>query len=167
MEGQHCDNEKVLIIPNNVSVFKDLEGKAVVGRMVSLDMLVSLKKLLAVSGTTYSSIHYIGGLSILLNFDNDTTAGNFVCNHDLWKDWFSQLDVWQGQSLPYERIAWLKVFGVPLNIAVEDVFSMIGKKFGKVVHVAGLNREYDDLSVNRIGVLIGDGMIISGDLSLV
>ncbi|KAL9993720.1 putative RNA recognition motif domain, nucleotide-binding alpha-beta plait domain superfamily [Helianthus debilis subsp. tardiflorus] len=157
---------RVLHIANEVQAFGDLIGKAVVGRALSLDVMVSLRRLMTNSGIGFHSIHYIGGLTVLLNFDNINAAGEFACSHEVRTDWFGQLDVRQGQSLPYDRIAWLKVMGVPINLVTEEVFRQIGQSLGKVVHVDGLGTEDKDLSFNRIGVLVGDGSHISDEVSL-
>ncbi|KAF5786990.1 hypothetical protein HanRHA438_Chr10g0460341 [Helianthus annuus] len=129
--------------------------------------MISKRKFFSNLGVSLSSIHYIGGLTVLLNFRNTEEASVFLCKHDEWKDWFGQLDMWQGQSLPYDRIAWLKVLGVPLNLVEEEVFRRIGQEFGNVIHVVGLNPEIEDLSVNRVGVLIGDGNRNNNEVTLV
>ncbi|KAF5780748.1 hypothetical protein HanXRQr2_Chr11g0475541 [Helianthus annuus] len=165
-DGQFAKQEKSLVVLEDVCAFKELAGKAVVGVSVSLDVLVSLRRMLANARIYFSSIHYIGELSVMINFNDHKVACEFACNHDLWKEWFGQLDVWQVQSLPYDRIAWLKVFGVPINLAEEEVFRRIGQEFGKVLHVAGLGSEDEDLSVNRIGVLVGEGKSISDEINL-
>ncbi|KAF5812761.1 hypothetical protein HanXRQr2_Chr03g0090211 [Helianthus annuus] len=135
---------------------------------MNLDVMVSQRRHLTNSGIGFHSIHYIRGLTVLLNFKDNKASGDFACNHEAesLKDWFEQLDVWQRQSLPYDRIAWLKVTGVPINLATKEVFRQIGQSFGKVVHVVGLGADDEDLSVNRIGVLVGDGSRILDEVSL-
>ncbi|KAJ0482689.1 hypothetical protein HanIR_Chr13g0656681 [Helianthus annuus] len=160
-------HERMLEVPNDVGAFKDLIGKVVVGNVVSLEVMVSLRSLLSKYRLGSLSIHYIGGLLVLINFYDHKAAGEFACNHEVWKEWFSQLDVWQGQSLPYERIAWLKVFGVPFNLTDVEVFRRVGQEFGKVLYAAGLGPGDEDLSMNRVGVLVGDGLLISDSINLV
>ncbi|KAM0042515.1 hypothetical protein Hdeb2414_s0010g00330721 [Helianthus debilis subsp. tardiflorus] len=65
-----------------------------------------------------------------------------------------------GQSLPFERIAWLKVIGVLIHLAVDEVYNSIAGRFGKVIHASQRSSEDCDLSVNCIGVLVGDGVRI-------
>ncbi|MFS7991078.1 putative RNA-directed DNA polymerase [Helianthus anomalus] len=68
----------------------------------------------------------------------------------------SYVAVWEGQSLPFERVAWLRFLGVPLHLVDPDVLTMVGKEFGKVLHVQKSFGEDKDLSVVRVGVLAGD-----------
>ncbi|KAJ0780702.1 hypothetical protein HanPI659440_Chr06g0240731 [Helianthus annuus] len=128
-KGVRGDTEKTLEILVETNAFVELHERALVGRTVDLDTLVSLRKLLTASGVP---------------------AREFLCQHDRWKDWFSHLDAWQGQSMPYERIAWLKVLRVPLNLVKEEVFRKIGQEFGNVLHVSCLGPEDEDLSVIRV-----------------
>ncbi|MFS7994241.1 hypothetical protein Hanom_Chr12g01103531 [Helianthus anomalus] len=75
MEG--CQSEKVVIVPDKVSAFRALHGKAVMGRTVDLDTLISYDRLLRIGGVRYGSIQYLGGLSILVSFERDEEAPLF------------------------------------------------------------------------------------------
>ncbi|KAJ0792703.1 hypothetical protein HanOQP8_Chr01g0020981 [Helianthus annuus] len=68
----------------------------------------------------------------------------------------SKVSVWEGQSLPMERVAWLKVFGIPLHLLDPDVVKMIGGLFGKVLYTDASGVDDKVLTVNKVGVLVGE-----------
>ncbi|KAF5804385.1 hypothetical protein HanRHA438_Chr05g0205911 [Helianthus annuus] len=102
---------------------------------------------------------------LLLKFNEQEEASDFLLNQEVWKRWFS--DMWEGQTLPYERVAWLKLFGVPLHLADNSVFNNIAKEFGVIVQPAQLSIDDGDLSFAGVGVLVGDGKVINESVSLV
>ncbi|MFS7975056.1 hypothetical protein Hanom_Chr10g00875991 [Helianthus anomalus] len=73
---------------------------------------------------------------------------------------------YRGQSLPYERIAWLKIQGVPLHVLSNKVLDDIGSRFGKIIQQAQHNSGDGDLSLDYIGVLVGEGNRINEEVVL-
>ncbi|KAM0007560.1 hypothetical protein Hdeb2414_s0138g00810031 [Helianthus debilis subsp. tardiflorus] len=74
---------------------------------------------------------------------------------EVWNPWFTRLDPWSGQTLPLERVAWLKLCGIPLHLFEYDIMAQVGDKFGKVLFVPKSFEEDRDLSIVRVGVLVG------------
>ncbi|MFS7976508.1 hypothetical protein Hanom_Chr10g00893241 [Helianthus anomalus] len=148
--------EKSMAVPERTSGFEGLVGKAVVGRTVDLETLVDFDRLLRIAGTRYARIHYLGGLSLMISFEEDSDASSFIEANDLWGPWFSKLVAWEGQSLSSERVAWLKIIGMPLHLICPEVLKNIGGLFGKVLHVSGQLEEDQDLSVFHVGILAGE-----------
>ncbi|MFS7903174.1 hypothetical protein Hanom_Chr01g00020881 [Helianthus anomalus] len=85
---------------------------------------------------------------------------------DVTNEWFSTLDVWVGQSLAYERIAWLKIHGFPIHLTRKDTFDAIGGHFGTLVHDSQLQSNDNDLCVDFVGVIVGGGNTIKEELTL-
>ncbi|KAM0065404.1 putative RNA recognition motif domain, nucleotide-binding alpha-beta plait domain superfamily [Helianthus debilis subsp. tardiflorus] len=150
----------------NIVAFQELIGSAAVGRRSNLRILNTLFSLMTKAGVDEFSISYLGGLYVLVKLQDKERCNSFIGNHALWESWFSSLDHWNGQSLPFERIAWLKVVGVPLHLAVDEVYDSIARHFGKIVHASDRSPDDIDLSVNCIGVLRGDGDRIAEVVSL-
>ncbi|PWA60122.1 RNA-directed DNA polymerase, eukaryota [Artemisia annua] len=112
------------------------------------------------------NIVYVGWLSLLLNFHDKDDAVDLMLKKDVWSKWFSVLDFWESQSLPFERVAWLKIHGVPINLATNEVFDEVASQFGKIVHPSQLNLEDGDISVGLVGILVGDGKKINESVNL-
>ncbi|KAF5817356.1 hypothetical protein HanXRQr2_Chr02g0052051 [Helianthus annuus] len=151
----------------NILAFQELIGSAAVGRCSNLMILNSLFSLMTKAGVGEFSVSYLGGLYVLVKLQDEERCNSFIGNHALWENWFSSLDHWNGQSLPFERIAWLRVVGVPLHLAVDEVYDSIARHFGKIIHASERSSEDIDLSVNCIGVLRGDGDRIAEVVSLI
>ncbi|KAF5763192.1 hypothetical protein HanXRQr2_Chr15g0677431 [Helianthus annuus] len=145
-----------VVVPDRTAAFREQWGAALVGRTVDLETLVDLDRLLRIAKVVVSNIQYLGGLSILISFCDAASANHFLDSGGIWGPWFSKLAVWEGQSLPFERVAWLRFLGVPLHLVDPDVLTLVGKEFGKVLHVQKSFGEEKDLSVVRVGVLAGD-----------
>ncbi|KAJ0480124.1 putative RNA recognition motif domain, nucleotide-binding alpha-beta plait domain superfamily [Helianthus annuus] len=151
----------------NIFAFKDLVGVAAVGCCKSLSILNNLFSLMSKAGEKEVTFSYLGGLFVLVKFLSVEHCNSFVCKNELWNDWFSSLDHWNGQSLPFERIAWLRMVGVPIHLTADEVYDSIARHFGKIVHASQRSVEDLDLSVNCVGVLRGDGVRIEEVVSLV
>ncbi|KAJ0666835.1 hypothetical protein HanPI659440_Chr17g0671131 [Helianthus annuus] len=148
--------EKVLEIPSSDKAFVSLHRSAVVGRTRDLDTLIYFDRLLRIDKVGYLNIQYLRGLSILVSFPNSDSAGEFLKNKDLWGPWFSKLELWEGQVLPFERIAWLKVQGIPLHLLDPDLLRLIGNEFCKLLYVPEDFSEDLDHSTTCVGVLVGN-----------
>ncbi|KAM0023720.1 putative RNA recognition motif domain, nucleotide-binding alpha-beta plait domain superfamily [Helianthus debilis subsp. tardiflorus] len=118
------------------------------------------------TGYAGAEIHYVGGISLLIRLKTHEEAAELLQKQDKWSKWFSVLDLWEGQSFPYEHVAWLNLFGVPLHLADNSVFSEIASQFGSVVQPAQLSIDDGDLSTVCVGVLVGDGKEIKDTVTL-
>ncbi|KAJ0668536.1 hypothetical protein HanPI659440_Chr17g0690501 [Helianthus annuus] len=164
VEKQEC--EKSVVVSDRTTTFKDLCGKAWVGRAVDLETLVDFHRLLRITRTDFSNIQYLGGLSILISFSDEFSAKKFLDSREVRGPWFSKLVAWEGQSLPIERVVWLMLYGVPLHLLDLDVLKMVGELFGKVLHVQISLVDEKDMSVNRVGVLAGKAQRIKENVKV-
>ncbi|KAJ0661055.1 hypothetical protein HanOQP8_Chr14g0544461 [Helianthus annuus] len=153
--GVPQDSGKQVVAPDRTDAMQDLKGVAVVGRAVDLETLVDLDRLLHIAKVSYGKIQYLGGLSVLISFREEPASRLFLESKDLWGPWFSKLSVWEGQSLPFEKVAWLRVIGLPLHLLDRDIIKLVGEPFGKILHVQKDFGTANDLSFVRIGVLSG------------
>ncbi|KAM0023457.1 hypothetical protein Hdeb2414_s0023g00639691 [Helianthus debilis subsp. tardiflorus] len=119
-----------------------------------------------IAGTKFERLQYLGGLTILISFKDEELAKDFLDAKRIWGPWFSKLDFWSGQSLPLERVAWLKILGVPLHILDQGVVGQIGEMFGKVLYVPKMLEEEQDLSMCRVGILVGEYFRVKEVVSL-
>ncbi|KAF5772504.1 hypothetical protein HanXRQr2_Chr13g0577731 [Helianthus annuus] len=141
-------------------------GLSIIGRTVNLETLVDFDKLLRIAKVDIVKLQYLGGLSLLVSFADAVAAKWFVDARHIWEPWFSSLETWSGQSLPFERVAWLKLHGIPLNLLEADVLRQVGELFGKVLFVPKDLDEDQDLSVVKVGVLVGEARRCSELVSL-
>ncbi|KAL9999338.1 putative RNA recognition motif domain, nucleotide-binding alpha-beta plait domain superfamily [Helianthus debilis subsp. tardiflorus] len=157
---------KSIVVPDRTVAFKELFGLALIGKVVNLETLVDFDRLLKIAKVVVANIQYIGGLSLLLSFHDVDSANRFLDAKGVWGPWFNKLDVWGGQSFPSERVSWLKICGIPLHLLSSAVMAQVAELFGKVVHIPKFSEEDQDLSVCRIGVLIGEAERINESISI-
>ncbi|KAM0029098.1 hypothetical protein Hdeb2414_s0018g00521811 [Helianthus debilis subsp. tardiflorus] len=152
-------------IADGTLAFPKLIGRAMVGRCKDLKVLKNLDSLLVDSKQVGVSLSYLGGLSMLLKFEEEAACVKFLLDNQRWKVWFNSLEPWEGQPLPFERLAWVKVQGVPLQLADNDV-NNIAEHFGKIVHGAQMEAEDENFSASWIGLLVGEGGRIQEQVTL-
>ncbi|KAJ0802867.1 hypothetical protein HanPI659440_Chr03g0133741 [Helianthus annuus] len=147
--------EKSIVVPDRTGAFKELVGVALVGRTVDIETLVDFDRLLRIAKFSVASLQYLGGLSLLISFHDADSAKLFLDAKDVWGPWFSKLDYWSGQTLPLERVAWLRLYGIPLHLLDPVVLGLVGEAFGRLLHIPKFNEGVLDLSYVRVGVLVG------------
>ncbi|MFS7945019.1 hypothetical protein Hanom_Chr06g00518971 [Helianthus anomalus] len=65
---------------------------------------------------------------MFISFEDKIDASVFVLNVSLWKEWFVSLDIWPGQTLAYERLAWLKFHGVDNGSSIYGSTTIMWRK---------------------------------------
>ena len=80
---------------------------------------------LKAKGVMDVSVKYMGGLRAMIVFKDEVAANNFLIE-------FNNLVLFQGQHFGYQKIALIKVEGVPVHIWDYHCFEAIGGLCGKV-----------------------------------
>ncbi|KAJ0571130.1 putative RNA recognition motif domain, nucleotide-binding alpha-beta plait domain superfamily [Helianthus annuus] len=76
--------EKMVVVPDRMSAYKELHGLAVVGRTTDLETLVDFNRLMKIAKFEYSRLQYLGGLSILISFTDEASAARFLESSNIW-----------------------------------------------------------------------------------
>ncbi|KAJ0808981.1 putative RNA recognition motif domain, nucleotide-binding alpha-beta plait domain superfamily [Helianthus annuus] len=71
----------IIELADETMVFKELIGKALVGRCKDLKVLRNLNSILAEHRVAGVSLSYLGGLAMLLNFDEEDCCVNFLLDN--------------------------------------------------------------------------------------
>ncbi|KAM0071209.1 putative RNA recognition motif domain, nucleotide-binding alpha-beta plait domain superfamily [Helianthus debilis subsp. tardiflorus] len=156
----------MLRLDDNIRAFNAWNDIALFGSIKEFESLVKLRSLLKEEGVLNVRIKYLGAMQVMLVFENVEVSRLFFDTKTVLQRWFSTLDVWKGQMMAYERIAWLKFYGVPLVLAINPVFNVLAKRFGKLVQPAQISESDDDLSYVCVGVLCGDGRKIKEEVTI-
>ncbi|KAJ0770682.1 hypothetical protein HanPI659440_Chr07g0260471 [Helianthus annuus] len=157
---------KTVTVDSRVNAFQSLHGKALVARMIDLQALKNIKIILNDICPGQGRVQYLGGLDVMVLFDDAETvvAVREAAKSVVGK--FSMISIWEGQTMGFERLAWLKVQGIPLHLLSNEVIDAVGGVFGKVVHKANRSEKDHDLSFEYVGVLVGDGKRVSEEVVL-
>ncbi|PWA59445.1 nucleotide-binding alpha-beta plait domain-containing protein [Artemisia annua] len=157
---------KTLILDDNASVFDDLQGRSLVLKLASFEVLRNIRKEMKDMGLAGGSIQYLGRLRLLVSFDSNEQAimakDEFLSRNNV----FETVAIWEGQEITYERLAWVKVHGLPLHLLSNVNIDNVAKLFGKVVHNAQLECNDVDISYCYVGLLVNCGDMIHGEVSV-
>ncbi|KAJ0476552.1 putative RNA recognition motif domain, nucleotide-binding alpha-beta plait domain superfamily [Helianthus annuus] len=153
--------------PMNTAAKKNLEFKSLVGEVVDIDTLNDLKHLL--SGLTEDGIllKYLGGLKVLLCFNKAEDAEEFRWNMvNTWENWFSRLYIWEGIPPIFERVAWIKILGVPVCLWDRHVFNKIGERCGRLLVKSEAEKSNGNLAEDRLAILVHSGKSFSTEFDV-
>ncbi|XP_022032259.1 uncharacterized protein LOC110933337 [Helianthus annuus] len=134
------------------SAYVDLHNKVIVGKLKDLWYLRKLDILLKEANFGNAVIKYIGGLNVLVVFNSAFEADRFRASSAGF-GWFVGVEIWKGQAIAFERMAWLNIHGVPLHLASNETYDSVGRVFGKVIHASQRQAEDNILTVDCVCML--------------
>ncbi|KAD6794925.1 hypothetical protein E3N88_05821 [Mikania micrantha] len=114
----------------------------------------------------FTNVRYMGGLYVMISFKSKEDADNVIKESCLWDEWFSKLHAWEGNSIPYERVAWIKVLGVPPQLWDPKIINQIGERVGKLLMKSDASICDGNLSQDCMAVLVSDGKPIQERVTL-
>ncbi|CAI9296331.1 unnamed protein product [Lactuca saligna] len=79
-------------------------------------------------------LKYLGGLKMLLEFENTSEKVAFMNNgKEIWQPWFKEVNNWDVEGNFTERIASIIIQGVPQHALCEEAFNIIARSWGSVL----------------------------------
>ncbi|KAI3521228.1 hypothetical protein L1887_10689 [Cichorium endivia] len=105
-----------------------------------------------------------GGLNMALDFVHSKDAKDYLEDKSRWEIWFKWLKYGDEEDIRFERMAWLKIVGLPLRLWDEDNFSKIVGNFGRVVNPFDGIYDRRDLSMGKVGVVTSRRVWINEEL---
>ncbi|MFS7975110.1 putative RNA-directed DNA polymerase [Helianthus anomalus] len=113
------------------------------------------------------TVKYVGGLRVLFIFPNSDEAKEFLeRSKDKWSAWFSKMEVWDGNFNSCQRIAWIRITGVPVCLWDRHVFNRIGERCGRVLSGSDASSLDSDLSAGKMAILVNSGEKVSSEFSV-
>ncbi|KAL4584515.1 hypothetical protein LXL04_009118 [Taraxacum kok-saghyz] len=97
------------------------------------DTLCNFPSLVELEGYDVAEFKYLGGMLTMIKFKTDKAAEIFKANKCIWMKWFNWVDFMGKKLWRFERIAWLKIVGIPLLAWGESNFNLVASNFGKVL----------------------------------
>ncbi|CAH1414254.1 unnamed protein product [Lactuca virosa] len=120
-----------------------------IGEAHSLDHIANLPS----HTFTYDDTKYLGGLRMAIKFGLSMEAREFLEDKTRWQEWFKWMMLEENKDIQYERLAWLKITGVPLRYWDTEIFSKVAIRFGKVIIPFENIHDLRDLSMGKVGVI--------------
>ncbi|KAL4557040.1 hypothetical protein LXL04_035210 [Taraxacum kok-saghyz] len=144
-----------VVIPdeNELRVHTWLDS-CLVGELKDIELLSKCMSLIHTYGLGDCNIRYLGGLTVLLEFNSNVIADCFLRNQRVnWSVWFGALSKWKESFNLESRAIWLKIRGVPVNCWDSKVFSSIAEQYGRVLIPFDCPEEAMDMSYGKVCVL--------------
>lgn len=152
---------KMVTVDDSVEAFRSMHGRTIYVRLKSLEVLKNIRSTLREMKLQEGFVRYIGGLSILVEFQSNEHAVMAKDEMVKRKDCFDAPLLWEGQPIPFDRVAWLKIVGLPLSISDPVVLNDIGSLFGMVIKEACVDEQGYDCSFHYVGVIVNHGKVIN------
>ncbi|CAH1420902.1 unnamed protein product [Lactuca virosa] len=109
---------------------------------------------------------YLGGLKLAIHFRWSTEAKKYLEDKKRWQDWFKWLVMADQYDMDYERVAWLKITGVPLQLWEENNFTIIASRYGRVINPFDCIANRRDYSMGKVGVLTSVWRWINDEITI-
>ncbi|KAI3788027.1 hypothetical protein L2E82_00627 [Cichorium intybus] len=119
-----------------------------VGEIIDIDKLRSLPLLIDDEGIPDVKAYYYGGLYVMLHFGMSTNAKGFLENELCWKKLFKWLKPGaHAMDLKFQRLAWLRMVGLPLHFCDSGNIKKIVTRFGDLVDME--DRMWDSANLSN------------------
>ncbi|KAI3799227.1 hypothetical protein L1987_34517 [Smallanthus sonchifolius] len=137
---------------------KLMPGTAVFGVAASMEIVNDIRSYLSRYDLPTMEVRYLGGLKLLLSFPSAKKAKALLDKdaNGCYKI-FDHIELWEGQPFGYDRVAWISIRGVPLQLWNNHTFDSIGNKLGRVIHHSTAEPTDENLAFDRIAILIQSG----------
>ncbi|KAF7130306.1 hypothetical protein RHSIM_Rhsim10G0135400 [Rhododendron simsii] len=129
-------------------------GLCAVGKLLHYHDNSFIQDLFITHGIWDAQIRSLGGLNTLISFESQESLEEFLSLKNVWKQWFSDINKWNGMDFIPLRCVWLSCLGVPPNIWNNQVFTSIGNLWGEVIRI-------DELTANSLAFDKGRVFIVT------
>ncbi|KAJ0578679.1 putative RNA recognition motif domain, nucleotide-binding alpha-beta plait domain superfamily [Helianthus annuus] len=137
---------------------KKWQNRSLIGETKDIAILNDLKNHLSGIMDDGIELRYLGGLKVLLCFHLAEDAEDFRNNKaELWEKWFSRLYIWDGIPPLFERVAWIKVTGVPISLWDRHVFNKIGERCVRLLVQSEVDASDGNMAEDRMAILVYSG----------
>ncbi|CAH1418163.1 unnamed protein product [Lactuca virosa] len=157
---------RLIQLQRDAQAYHRLHRTSLIREALTLDHLGHTPKLLRDNGETDLEITYVGGLRVLFLFDGSVDAKDFLNNENRWKE-FLKLVNWSDKTdMQVERVAWIRIIGLPLYLWGDRNFASITEWLGKTIAPYEDLSNRVDLSCPKIGILTSRKTRINDELQV-
>ncbi|KAJ0473312.1 putative RNA recognition motif domain, nucleotide-binding alpha-beta plait domain superfamily [Helianthus annuus] len=148
-------------------VYQKWKEVAIIGELKSINHLRKLWMMKEDLSLQDAEVRYVGGMKVLITAKNEESA-RVIFNRDekSWDQWLGNIQQWNGDVIPFQRMAWLVIRGVPIQIWGDDVFNCIAERYGKIVEPSEADDRDLNLNYDVVGVIVNDGALINEKIKI-
>jgi hypothetical protein len=156
----------ILKVPVNEDLCRELRG-SVVGTLARENDVRRIQIVLFMEGYSSIVVSHMGGNMALLR---SPMAGDverlLKSKKECLKYFFSEIKPWNPGLLAVQRETWVQVYGIPVHIWGENLFKLIGNRFGAFLDFDEETARMVRFDVARIKILTSTGALINTVLKI-
>ncbi|CAI9275320.1 unnamed protein product [Lactuca saligna] len=133
-----------------------IKKSTLIGEARSMNHLDHMPTLISIHSEHCPKVKYAGGLMARISFNSTVSAGNFLSQENNGKHIFKWLKWGDTEVTKFERVAWVRIVGLPLKLWNESNFKAILAKYGKIVAPCDKIQDRMDLSVAKLSILTSE-----------
>ncbi|GKA38027.1 RNA-directed DNA polymerase, eukaryota, partial [Tanacetum coccineum] len=122
-----------LVLENECGSTGDLSNN-VIGKVKDFQSIPNIKMVLAKEGFGEFEVSYLGGFWVMIELNSVETQRQFM-QHQGVNSWFQEIRAASSDFVSKDRIVWVDIEGIPLNVWTNATFNRIGKKWGDVMAI--------------------------------
>ncbi|GJZ64291.1 RNA-directed DNA polymerase, eukaryota [Tanacetum coccineum] len=120
-------------VSKNVKSTGNLASK-VQGKVKDIESIPNLRTLLSKEGFPKVKLSYLGGLWVMIELENEASKRSLL-DHVGVKSWFHIMQEATQDFVSEERVVWVDIEGVPLNMWSRETFLKIRGKWGSALDI--------------------------------
>ncbi|KAK9051848.1 hypothetical protein SSX86_028476 [Deinandra increscens subsp. villosa] len=143
------------------------KGRSLIAEAIDGEQLTNIKALRHEAGEADFDVTYVGGLHVLLVFNSQALADDFLTRKaSIWPNFCVSMVRWDGQEFPRKRVACLKILGVPLHIRDDITYNTVGADFGKIIWPSNSSWLLEDSAGGEVQILTDSWRFIDEMISI-
>ncbi|KAF5800347.1 hypothetical protein HanXRQr2_Chr07g0315031 [Helianthus annuus] len=129
-------------------------GRSIIGSTKSIMSVRNVRRVLDEVGLSEVGLSFVGGLTYMLTFNDKMSASRGLETFsETFHNIFSKFYLWNGEDIPYSRLATIYITGVPFVIRDNNLYDDIGGLFGSVVQPSSFSWQHEENSFGSLVVL--------------
>ncbi|XP_035844362.1 uncharacterized protein LOC118490677 [Helianthus annuus] len=167
-QGETSGNSKRVMVEDRLALYPNhFMMRAVVVEVKSVVALEELRTLLDIGGYMDNPVSYLGGLKCMVVFKEKRLAIEFIEKEsEAWSSVISSAVLWKGQDISYDRLVWLNIVGVPIQLRDNKLYDQIGEQFGRLAGGSQFSWSSSDNSSGNCWVVTEVGKRIDEEVKL-
>ncbi|MFS7936141.1 hypothetical protein Hanom_Chr05g00411961 [Helianthus anomalus] len=129
-------------------------GRAIIGDTKEIMSIGKVRLALEEEDLIDVGLSFVGGVTFLLTFNDKHSAMACMNSHSVFLNKvFSKFNLWNGEEIPFKRVAMINILGVPFLIRDNSLFDRIGGLFGDVIQNSSFSWQDEDNSLGLVKIL--------------
>ncbi|KAF5783555.1 putative RNA recognition motif domain, nucleotide-binding alpha-beta plait domain superfamily [Helianthus annuus] len=146
---------KTVVAEERIEIYPDhCMMRAVILELKGVGELKEIRRMMDVGGYGEFPVSYLGGLKCMVVLKEKGHAIEFMKYvRETWSQVIVAASLWRGEDLQYDRLVWVKIFGIPIHLRASSLYNRVGECFGKIVGESEFSWADSDNSDSGVWIL--------------